>query len=211
MHLLEILLGSTNDSAESLKQAYAAARNAIAKDTYSEIGHWALGEAFLMDQDNSRSLVEIEKALEINPNNPDLMVSKGSELCILGRFDEGIELVHQGMNFNKHYPQWYFWHMGIAFFAGHRLEDAIDAFNRMDNQNKDTLTYLVACYAQTGDIAEADNTMSELLRIDSKISLDEIAEIHSYLAADTKKLLVDGIRLVVSTRKPLEKLRVVKN
>jgi len=89
--------------------------------------------------------------------------------------------------------------------------DAIDAFNRMDNQNKDTLTYLVACYAQTGDIAEADNTMSELLRIDSKISLDEIAEIHSYLAADTKKLLVDGIRLVVSTRKPLEKLRVVKN
>ena len=43
------------------------------------------------------------------------------------------------------------------------------------------------------------------------ISLDEIAEIHSYLAADTKKLLVDGIRLVVSTRKPLEKLRVVKN
>ena len=82
---------------------------------------------------------------------------------------------------------------------------------RMDNQNKDTLTYLVVCYAQIGDMAEADNQMSELLRIDSKISLDEIAETHSYLAADTKKLLVDGIRLVVSSTKPLEKLRVVKN
>jgi TolB-like protein/Tfp pilus assembly protein PilF len=211
VHLLEILLGSTKDSAESLKKAYAAARKAIEKDAYSEIGHWALAEAYMTDQDTMRGLVEIEKALDINPNNPDLIVTKGSELCILGRFDEGIELINQGINFNKHHPEWYFWHMGIGCFAGHRWQDSIDAFIRMDNQNKDTLTYLVACYAQTGDLAEAENQLKELFVVDPDVRLEEIAETHSYLAPDTLNFLVDGIKLVLDKSKPSEKLRVVQS
>lgn len=210
VHLLEILLGSTNDSAESLKKAYAGARKAIEKDAYSEIGHWALAEAYMTDQDTIRGLVEIDKALDINPNNPDLIVTKGSELCILGRFDEGIDLIHQGINFNKHHPEWYFWHMGIAYFAGHRWQDSIDAFIRMDNQNKDTLIYLVASYAQVGDLAAAEKQMLELISIDSKTSPEEIAETHSYLAADTLDILVEGIKLVLDKSKPPEKLRVVQ-
>ena len=211
VHLLEILLGSTKDSAESLKKAYTAARKAIEIDAYSEIGHWALAEAYMTDQDTMRGLVEIDKALDINPNNPDLVVNKGSELCIIGRFDEGIELIHQGINFNKHHPEWYFWHMGIGCFAGHRWQDSIDAFIRMDNQNKDTLTYLVACYAQTGDLAQAENQLTELFTIDPDVSLEEIAETHAYLAPDTLNLLVDGIKLVLEKSKPPEKLRVVQN
>jgi TolB-like protein/Tfp pilus assembly protein PilF len=211
VYLLEILLGSTANSNETLTLAFAAARKSIAIDAYSEIGHWALGEAYLTDGDNSRGLVEFEKALEINPNNPDLMVNKGTELCILGRFDEGIELVNQGINFNKHYPQWYFWHLGIACFAGHLWQDSIDAFIRMDDQNKDTLTYLVADYVQTGDLTKADSRFSELLQIDAEISLEEIEETHSYLAADTLKLLVDGISLLMNSRKPQDKIRIIKS
>jgi tetratricopeptide (TPR) repeat protein len=139
------------------------------------------------------------------------VVNKGSELCIHGLFDEGIELIHQGIKFNKHHPQWYFWHMGIAYFAGHRWQDSIDSFIRMDEQNKDTLTFLVACYAQTGDLIEAGKQMTELLRIDPATNPEEIEEAHSYLAAETLSLLVDGINLVMDKRKPQEKLRVVKN
>ena len=210
-HLLEILLGSTADSAESLNKAFAAARKSIALDAYSEIGHWALGEAYITDGDSRRGLVEIDKALDINPNNPDLMVNKGMELCILGRFDEGIELIDHGINFNKHHPEWYFWHKGIGCFAGHRWQDSIDAFIRMDNQNKDTLTYLVASYAQTGDLAEAENQLTELFAVDPDINLEEIAETHAYLAEDTLKFLVDSVGLVMSNSEPREKLRVVQN
>ena len=211
VHLLEIDLGSAPDTAESLRQTIVAAKISIAKGSYSEIGHWVLAEAFVRDRDISRGLVEIEKAIEINPNNPDLMLTKGFFLCLQGGFDEGIELIHQAFNFNKHYPEWYFWELGAAYFAGHQLGDAIDSFNRMDNQNKDTLTYLVASYAQTGNLAEAETQLSELLRIDSEISSDQIKDTHSYLAVDTLKLLVDGINLAMRSRKSLEKLRVVQN
>jgi len=211
VHLLEIDLGCTSDTAGSIKKAFLAARKSIAKGSYSELGHWALGEAYLLDHETGRGFVEIEKALEINPNNPDLMVTKGYFQCFLGQFDEGIELIHQGINFNKHCPEWYFWNLGIANFVGHRFDTAIDAFIRMDNQNKSTLTYLVACYVQVGDLVAAEKHMRELFNTDPEVTLEEIAETHSHLTAHTQKLLIDGIKLVLDKSKPREKLRVVKN
>ncbi|MGI9316701.1 MAG: tetratricopeptide repeat protein [bacterium] len=211
VHLLEILLGSTVDVAESLKQAYTAARNAIKRDAYSEIGHWALAEAYLLDQDSVRAFVEFEKALEINPNNPDLMVSKGCELSILGKFDEGIALIDKGINFNKHFPQWYFWHLGIAYFTGQQLEDSIGAFIRMDNQNKDTLTFLVACYAHTGDLTEAETQLTQLLDFDPDISIEKIAKTHGYLAADTLDILISGVNLAMNSNQSMAQLHVVKS
>ncbi len=211
VHLLEIDLGCTNDIAESVKKAFIAARKSIAKGSYSELGHWALGEAYMLDQDAHRGFVEIEKALEINPNNPDLIVTKGYFQCFLGQFDEGIDLIHQGINFNRRCPEWYYWNLGIAYFVGHRFDSAIDAFVRMENQNKSTLTYLVASYVQAGDLVAAEKSMGELFATYPEFSLDEIAESHSHLAAQTQKLLLDGIKLVLDKSKPPKKLRVVKN
>jgi adenylate cyclase len=57
---------------------------------------------------------EYDKALEINPNNPDLLVTKGDQLATHGRYEEGIELIHQGMKSNQHHPEWYFWSLGIV-------------------------------------------------------------------------------------------------
>ena len=211
VHLLEIDLGCTNNIAESVKKAFIAARKSIAKGSYSELGHWALGEAYMLDQDTRRGFLEIEKAVEINPNNPDLMVTKGRFQCFMGQFDEGIELIHQGINFNRHCPEWYFWELGMSNFYGHRFDTAIDAFLRMENQNKATLTYLVASYVQVGDLVSAENSMRELFDTYPEFSLEEIAESHSHLAPQTQKVLLDGIKLVLDKSKPPKKLRVVKS
>lgn len=92
-------------------------RDAI--EARSEIGHWSLSEVYNDLGDIRRVFSELEKALEINPTNPDLMVSKGTTLCVNGQFDKGLRLMQQGIKFNKHYPQWYFWHLGIGLFAAH--------------------------------------------------------------------------------------------
>ena len=127
------------------------------------------------------------------------MVTKGIDLSIYGRFEEGIDLILRGIKFNKHHPEWYFWHLGIAYFTANRLVDAIEAFNQMNNHNKDTRTYLAACNAQTGDLAEAQNQITELFRIDPETSLKDIAESHSYLSDDAQNLLLDGLKLAIET------------
>ncbi len=211
MHLLEIELGCTNDITESVNKASVAARKSISKGSYSELGHWALGEAFMYNQDIGRGLAEIEKALEINPNNPDLMVFKGRFLCLLGQSEEGIELIQKGINFYRHCPEWYFWELGVAYFVGHRFDSAIDAFLQMENQNKTTLTYLVASYVKVGELVSAEHSMTKLFDIYPQFSIKEVAESHSHLAPETQKLLLDGIKLVLDKSKPPKKLRVVKN
>ncbi len=211
VYLLERYLDSVQDSDESLNRAITTAKKSIAIDAFSEGGHWALAEGYFELGDRRRGFSELEKALEINPSNPDLMVTKGMELCVAGQFDEGLEWIQQSFDFNKHIPEWYFWHQGIALFAGHQWQETIDAFIRMDEQNKDTLTFLVASYVQVENLAEARNCFEQLLRIDPAIDPDEVEKTHAYLAADTLKRLVDGVRVLMSDKRPHKKLRVVKS
>ncbi|MFC1560354.1 winged helix-turn-helix domain-containing tetratricopeptide repeat protein [Pseudomonadota bacterium] len=210
VYLLEMWLDTSGDSDESLDKALSAAKKSIALDAYSEIGHWSLAEVYNDLGDTRRGFSEMEKALEINPNNPDLMVSKGTTLCVNGQFDEGLRLMQQGIKFNKHYPQWYFWHLGIGLFAGHQWQECIDALIRMDEQNKDTFTFLAACYVLTENLAKARACFAELTQLDPEINPDEIEKSHSYLADDSLKLMIGSIRHLMVDKRPQDRLRVVK-
>ena len=209
--LLERWLGSNNDNEASLQQAFITAKKSIAIDAFSEIGHWSLAAAYLEQGDKSRGFSELEKALDINPNNPDLMVHKGSELCFIGKFEEGIELIHRGIKFNKHFPQWYYWHLGIALFAGQRWQESADSFMRMDEQNRDTLIFLSSAHVQTANLAEARICFRELLQVDDSINLEDVERSHSYLPTTSLNLLVEGIRFLIANENPEKRLRVVKS
>ena len=79
----------------------------------------------------------------------------------------------------------------------------------MNNHNKDTRTYLAACYAQTGDLTEAQNQSSELFRIDAETNLKDIAESHSYLSDGSLNLLMVGLEHAMDIKKSPEYLRIV--
>ena len=208
-YIVDIWFGYSSSFTESLNQAITEARHAISIDAFSEVGHWVLGAALVMDNDYERGFEEYDKAMEINPNNPDFMVTKGRDLAALGRFEEGLELIRKGFKFNHHQAEWYFWYQGIAYFAANRIEDAIDSFSRLNHQNKDSLIYLAACYVQNGDLAKAQIQINELIDIDPKTSIEEIAETHSYLNAESRERLADSVKLAMSARKPQEALRIV--
>jgi len=208
-HIIDIAMGWSDDRTVSLAEAYSDARRSIELDPYSEMGHWALAEAFITDKEYERGFEEYDKALEINPNNPDLIVTKGTALSMYGQFEDGIELIHQGIKFNKHHPEWYFWHLGIACFAANRLEDAIKAFNRMNSQNEDTLIYLSASCALTGELDQAKKHVSELFRIDPNTNLDNIAASHDSLSEESCQQLIDGLNLAMGNKKLLKKLQIV--
>jgi len=208
-HIVGIFMGWAENYTTALDIALAEARNAITLDPFSEIGHWALGAALVMNNDQEHGFEEYDNAIEINPNNPDFMVTKGRDLAAYGRFDEGIDLIQKGFKFNHHHAEWYFWYQGMAYFAAARFEDAIKALNRLSHQNKDTRIYLAASYAQIGDIAEAQFQANELLQLDPETNLEEIAAAHSYLHTKARQRLVDSIELAMGTGTPKETFRTV--
>jgi len=208
-HIVDLFMGFSANKRESLDHAFIEARHAVSIDPFSETGHWVLGAALVMDNDYERGFEEYDRAMEINPNNPDFMVTKGRDLAASGRVDEGIELIHKGFKFNYHHAEWYFWYLGMAYFSANRLEEAIESFNRSSHQNKDSLIYLAACYVQSGDLAKAQNQINELLDLDPKTSIEEIAETHSYLNAESRERLVDSVKLVMGASGPRKTLRIV--
>lgn len=208
-YLIDINMGWTDDGEESLALAYAAARRGIEIDPGSDLGHCALGQAFICDQKYDKGFTEYDKAMEINPNSPDLMALKGGELAGYGRHNEGIALIRQSFEYNKHPPGWYYWTLGIAYFAADSHSLVIESIEKMDRQNKDSLTYLASSNAIMGNFEEASSRFAELLEHDSEFKIEQIRTTHSYLLADTQLRLINGLQLATGVKKLPEKLRVV--
>lgn len=78
------------------------------------------------------------------------------------------------------------------------------------SRTKDTLIYLVAIHALLNNPSEANKTLTQLFAIDPELSIDEIADSHAWLSADTLGLLLEGISLAMSSCEP-ENLRLVEN
>ena len=182
VYILDVLMGWTDDYAHSLKQAYSEANRAISVDRSSEMGHWTLAFCYSMDREYDKAFAEFDIALEINPNNPDTMVSKGCEMATSGLVGEGIELILEGFRFNKNHPEWYWWHLGIAYFCGEEFDEAINAFTRMSEQNNDTRTYLAASHALQGSEKEASRCLQEIFQIDPRFTIDRISDTHAFLS-----------------------------
>ena len=211
IYQMELYLDNPADRDETIELVITTAKKSIALDAFSELGHWALADAYMIRGDKKRALSELEKAHEINPNNPDLVISMGLVHCLEGRHDEGLDLIRKAIEFNKHFPDWYYWSLGAALYAGHQWQEAIDAFIRMDEQNKDSLIYLAASYVQAGDLTEADNCFRELMQLDPGFNPDQTEDSHRYLEDQTRQLMIDDIRLLFDREQPGEKLRVVKS
>ena len=208
-YLIDMNMGWTDDNEESLALAYATARRGIEIDPGSDLGHCALGQAFLCDQKYDKGFAEYDKAMEINPNSPDLMALKGGELAGYGRHDEGIALLQQSFEYNKHPPGWYYWSLGFAYFAADSYSLAIESFVKMDRQNKDSLTYLAASYAIMGNFEEANSRFAKLLDLDPQFRIEQIRTTHSYLMEGTQLRLINALQLAAGEKRPPEKLRVV--
>jgi TolB-like protein/tetratricopeptide (TPR) repeat protein len=208
-HIIDMMMGWTDDYEESLAQAYAVARRAIEIDPGCASGHGALGQALIFDQKFDKGFAEYDRAMEIDPNSPDLMALKGEELAYYGRHDEGIALILQSFEYNKHPPGWYYWVLGCAYFAADSHALAIESLEKMDRQNKDTLTYLAASNAIEDNFEEAKDRYAELLELDPEFRIEQIRTTHSYLMEDTRLRLINGLQLAAGEKKPAEKLRAV--
>ena len=208
--LCEIYMGCSTD-ADATEKSFAKARHAVEIDPGCENGYLALGWAYSSRGEHDRSLAALEKAMQINPNDSDLMVFTGEELATThGRVDEGIELIRRGIRFNMSPPDWYFWHLGLAYFCASRLTEAIDAFERMGRQNKDTLIHLVACDANTGRLDRAADRFAELMREDPQFSPEQTGETHKHYSDEVYALLLRGLEIANGSRAPHPGLKIIE-
>lgn len=117
-----------------------------------------------------RALEELDKSLEINPENADIWSYKGSALYILGRYEEALDAFDKSLEINpKNENVWSF--KGSTLYILDRLEKALRAFDKVLQKNPNKLEAWFnkgSTLFELGRYKQSLSAVENALRIDAK-------------------------------------------
>lgn len=113
-------------------------------------------------------LIEVEKALALDPNDPENHILLAAIFGHLERFDEAIEAAETALRLDPHYPGFNLFILGIQYFGKKNYSRSIELLERARALNPDDhfhLPYLAAAYAHNGEIDRAESAVAELRKL----------------------------------------------
>ena len=147
----------------SLDQAVNLALTAIDRDSFDARGYSSLGFAYLYKKQLEASLAAYRRALELNPNDADIIVEYADALVYDGEPRKSLDLIERAMRLNPYYPDWYLWNLGDAYFHLGDYEQTIASVSKMRNP-AESHRLLASSYAHLG-IMDKARYHAEQLRI----------------------------------------------
>ncbi len=178
LHLFDVVFGWGENAEASLVRAFEFADLAVQRDDDEAWGHWAMGACYLIHGEAERALQEYHRALELNPNDADLLAEYGSCLSFVGRPKEGLDSVQKAMKLNPHHPEWYVMIRGQAFFDARRYGDAIATLGQLrEFETVSARLCLAASHAAAGNAGEAQKAVARALEIDPHATIKQMTKL----------------------------------
>jgi TolB-like protein/DNA-binding SARP family transcriptional activator/Tfp pilus assembly protein PilF len=186
-------------STELFDQAVSLARKAIAIDPDDGITHRALGAVQLDGLTHgvgSHALAaqELEIALRLNPNDPDLMVGRALQYTYSGQADAALRLVEKAERLNPSLPNHYLSNRGFALFELHRYEEAAEAFEAVTSPAHWDHYYLAASYAYLRQEREARRHVAKVVEKAPYLTLSSLSCRSWYTDSVDREHLLEGLR-----------------
>ena len=106
-----------------------------------------------------------EKAIALEPNNPDGYSTLAEVLKFAGRPEEVIELLEKAMRFNPRYPSSYLFQSGSSYYYMGRYDEALEILKRAVIRRPNHLPthqYMAAIYTKLGQEKEAQAELAEV-------------------------------------------------
>lgn len=189
--------GWSSDPIESYGKAVELAQRAIAVDP-------SLGDAYALLTSCMSSLAKYpqaiaaaEKAIALSPSRADNLVLGAWTFALNGRATEAIPLVERALRLNPLPPDWYFGSLGDSLLFANRVEEAVAANRKCVDRLPDFLWCrlgLVASYMAAERREEAAVQAREAVRINSKVSAEDNAYVHSLGIPETRTGIVMALR-----------------
>jgi TolB-like protein/Flp pilus assembly protein TadD len=108
--------------------------------------------------------VYMEKALQLDPNNPDVLLGSASVASTLGQLDRSIELLERAVVLDPLRPDC-LWSLGSRYLARGRYDDALELYKRvlvLYPENTFALEGIAETYLRKGDPERALVEMNQL-------------------------------------------------
>lgn len=188
-------LGYTDDQYE-LDRATELGKRALSLNPNSQQAHFTMAIIYYLRFQKALCLKEIENALDMNPNNANILANAALFWMGLDKWEDGLALINKAMLWNPHHPGWY--HI-IPFFYHYYRGEFNAAF--INAQSFNTPEYLwdplirTAALGQLGHLEDAKKAGDELLMLvpDFERRARSLIQRMVYSKENTT-LLLDGLR-----------------
>ena len=131
--------------------AFEHAQRAAALDDRDAIVHVVLGRVLMYRRRFDEAAKHIARAVELNPNDADVLAHAGMCLAFLGDPTAGVELASKARRLNPRHPDWYVPCVALPLFLLDRHAEAAALLATAPHAMVDLSAYLAAAYAHLGD------------------------------------------------------------
>jgi adenylate cyclase len=183
----------TPEPEAALDKAVELANAAIGYDSLDARGYGELGFACLYKKRHDSSLAAYERALDLNPNDADILAEMGDSLVYSGQAERAVQLLDRAMRLNPYYPDWYLWYLGDAYFHLGKYERTIDTVGRMRDRSE-AHRLLAASHALLGQMKEARLHAREVLRVHPNFSIQHWRNVPPYKDSGHLRPFIEGLR-----------------
>ena len=183
----------------TLDRARELAERATALDPELADAYRLLGQIFLWQKEHDRAIAQAERALALAPNDAASYETLAEILGWSGRPEDGIRLIRQAMRLDPRYPFFYLWTLGHASYVAERREQALDAFDRLLQQNPNFIpahAYRAVVLGELGREKEGTAAWHTTSTLSTPPSMTNLRERLPYRrAADLERFLAGARRV----------------
>ena len=161
-------MGYTEFPDKAVRQAEKLLKKALSIDDSSAGAHTELGYVYMRYAEYELAISELERAIELNPNDWRTYRLMAPVMLYSGRTDEALKWYHTAMRYDPDISAGMLMNMGIAYFLKDQYEEAVKWLKKSRAKWPDFLgnhIVLAAVYSQTDQRDKAKQEANEVLRI----------------------------------------------
>ena len=122
--------------------------------------HGSLAYALVYKREFQQAVHHFERAITLVPSDAENTSNFGWCMMFDGNPEKGLLLIDKGERLNPLQEWWHAWLRGMAYYTLSQYDAALEAFGRLRLPPVEVEGWRAACYAQTGDLDRAHETLA---------------------------------------------------
>jgi adenylate cyclase len=135
-----------------------------------------------------------DRAVALNPNDVDITCDRANWLLSVDRLEEALQHLDAALRRDPFPPVWAWEVRGSVLYRLARYEEALAAYQKIDNDYFWIPGFIAACYGQLGRRQEAEHALADFHKVSPGTTVATIDGLFPYVGRTWLKQLIDGLR-----------------
>ncbi len=182
-----------NPRPDPIGRALALAETATRLDPQNAYARCWLAIVHFFRGENEKFNTEAQRALDLNPNDPEILADIGHFLAFMGEFERGVELSRRAQQLNPLHPAWYYFSFARYHYDRREYEETLADVERIGMPHFYWTHLLRTAALGQLERPEADASLARIYEV--KPDFDAPTELQKWNAApDDLEHLLEGLR-----------------